>query len=108
MRCEPPHRLALTWIYGVRPVDEVELRLSANAGGTLLEIEHATVSEHVEWEGQLLDVIPGVGAGWEVPLTLTLPAYLRGELTGPPSDAEMAELDRAAGAAWAAALEAAR
>lgn len=86
VRCEPPRLLSLTWIYGDRPVDEVELRLSpADDGGTVLEIEHATVSALVDWEGQMLDVIPGVGVGWELPLTYSLPMYLRGELPDTPA-----------------------
>jgi uncharacterized protein YndB with AHSA1/START domain len=86
VRCEPPSLLSLTWIYGDRPVDEVELRLSpTDDGGTVLEIEHATVSTRVEWDGQMLDVIPGVGVGWELPLTYSLPMYLRGELPDAPA-----------------------
>jgi uncharacterized protein YndB with AHSA1/START domain len=74
LRCEPPRLLKLTWAYGDRPVDEVELRLSpAEGGATVLEIEHATVSRLVEWEGQMLDVIPGVGVGWELPLASRCP-----------------------------------
>jgi uncharacterized protein YndB with AHSA1/START domain len=85
-RCEPPRLLAVTWAYGDRPVDEVQLRLSEHeAGGTLLEIEHATVSTLVEWQGQQVDVLPGMGAGWEVPLGRYLPRYLAGELPDAPS-----------------------
>src|SRR5919197_393561 len=62
-RCEPPRLLALTWVYGDRPVDEVELRLTPDpAGGTLFELSHATVSGQVEWGGRMLDVVPGIGA----------------------------------------------
>lgn len=86
LRCEPPRLLAVTWVFGDRPVDEVELRLSPSENGdTILELEHATVSGPVEWEGQLLDVIPSVGSGWELPLTYSLPAYLRGELPDAPA-----------------------
>jgi uncharacterized protein YndB with AHSA1/START domain len=85
-RCEPPRLLALTWVYGDRPVDEVELRLSPGPDGdTILEIEHATVSVEVEWEGRMVDVIPGVGGGWEVPLVHLLPRYLAGELPDAPA-----------------------
>ena len=84
--CEPPRQLHLTWVYGDRPVDEVWLRLASAAdGGTALELEHATVSTEVEWEGRMLDVIPGVGSGWELPLAWALPAYLRGELPDAPA-----------------------
>jgi uncharacterized protein YndB with AHSA1/START domain len=86
VECEPPRGLHVTWIYGDRPVDEVWLRLSpAPDGGTALELEHATVSTEVEWEGRMLDVIPGVGSGWELPLAWSLPAYLRGELPDAPA-----------------------
>jgi uncharacterized protein YndB with AHSA1/START domain len=85
-RCEPPRLLAVTWVYGDRPVDEVELRLSEGEDGTTtLELEHATISTQVEWEGQMVNVIPGVGSGWEVPLAYALPAYLRGELPDKPA-----------------------
>ena len=86
LECDPPHGLHLTWVYGDRPVDEVWLRLSsAPGGGTALELEHATVSTEVEWEGRMLDVIPGVGSGWELPLAWALTAYLRGELPDAPA-----------------------
>jgi hypothetical protein len=90
----------------------VELRLSLGEDGeTVLEIEHATVSTLVEWDGQLLDVIPGVGAGWELPLTYSLPLYLRGELPDRPASewyeptAEHEELAARFSEAWAALLE---
>lgn len=74
LRCEPPHLLAVTWAFADRPVDEVVLRLSPDGDeATVIELEHATVSGLVEWEGQWLDVIPGVGVGWELPLTYALP-----------------------------------
>jgi len=84
--CDPPRTLHLTWVYGDRPVDEVWLRLTPGPDGdTVLELEHATVSTLVEYEGRLLDVIPGLGQGWELPLILGLPAYLRGELPDVPA-----------------------
>jgi len=109
--CEPPHELHLTWIYGDRPVDEVWLRLAPAAdGGTALELEHATVSTEVEWEGRMLDVIPGVGSGWELPLAWALPRYLRGELPDRPAaewyepTPEHAEMGERSFRAWAALL----
>lgn len=109
VRCEPPRHLALTWIYGDRPVDEVELHLSASAeGGTILQIEHASVSTSVEWEGQMYDVIAGVGTGWEIPLTYSLPALLRDELPdAPPDQAVLDEIAGVAERAWNAVVEAA-
>jgi uncharacterized protein YndB with AHSA1/START domain len=111
VRCDPPHALDLTWVYGDRPVDEVRLRLSdAGDGATLLEIEHATVSTEVEWEGRMLDVIPGVGSGWELPLAWALPRYLRGALPDrpaaewyEPTPEHIAFAERSA-AAWTALL----
>ena len=80
LRCEPPRLLAVSWIYGDRPVDEVELRLSpAGDGRTVLELEHATVLGRVEWEGRSVEVITGLGPGWE-PALFALDKYLRGEL----------------------------
>ena len=54
-------------------------------GGTTVEIEHATASELVDWEGQQLDPLPSVGAGWETVMAYALPAYLRGELPDKPA-----------------------
>jgi uncharacterized protein YndB with AHSA1/START domain len=86
VRCEPPRLLHVTWVYGDRPVDEVVLRLEPGPDGdTLFELEHATVSTLVEWEGRMLDVVPGIGEGWELPLVYALPAYLRGELPDAPA-----------------------
>jgi uncharacterized protein YndB with AHSA1/START domain len=86
LRCEPPRLLVLSWAYGERPVDEVTLRLVPGEGGdTLLELEHATIGETVEWDGRPVDVITGVGEGWELPLVRYLARYLRGELPDEPS-----------------------
>jgi uncharacterized protein YndB with AHSA1/START domain len=86
VRCEPPRLLRLTWEYGDRLSDEVELRLTADdTGGTLLEFEHATATRLVEWEGQELDPLPDVGTNWELALTHGLPRYLRGELPDAPA-----------------------
>jgi uncharacterized protein YndB with AHSA1/START domain len=112
LRCEAPRLLTLTWVYGDRPVDEVELRLApAGGGGTLLELEHATVMGAVEWEGQPVDVIPSVGAGWELPLDRYLEAYLRGDLPDRPAaewyepTPEDEELAARSGKAWTALVE---
>jgi uncharacterized protein YndB with AHSA1/START domain len=63
-RCDPPHHLALTWEFG-GGVSWVEVRLSAAAEGTLLELEHIA---HVG--GDLWDQFgPGaVGVGWDLTL----------------------------------------
>jgi hypothetical protein len=113
LRCEPPRPIRVTWAYEDRAVDEVEVRLSAaDDDSTVLEIEHATVTGLVEWEGQMLDVIPRVGAGWEVPLTYSLAKFLRGELPDAPSSEwyqpkeEVAELEKRSEAAWKALVAA--
>jgi uncharacterized protein YndB with AHSA1/START domain len=121
VRCVPPRLLRLTWAYGDRPIDEVELRLTPGERGvTILEIEHASVTEQVEVDGRLLDGIVGdpdagpwgVGIGWELPLTFGLPAYLRGELPDAPAvhwfafTPEVVEFARRSGAAWAAIVAA--
>jgi uncharacterized protein YndB with AHSA1/START domain len=110
LRCEPPRLLTVTWVYGDRPVDEVELRLAEADGETLFELEHATVSGRVEWEGEMVDVIPGVGAGWEVPL-MYLGRFLRGELPDAPTmewykpNPEDEDLAHRSGEAWKALVE---
>lgn len=57
LRCEPPRVLTVTWAYGTMTPDEVELRLTRDGDGTMLELEHR--STHTEiWS-------TGVGPGWE-------------------------------------------
>lgn len=84
LRCEPPRRLTVSWAFGDHPVDELELRLSPGSDGdTILEIEHATVSDRTEWEGRSYDAIFGVATGWE-PALYALGRHLDGTL---PADA---------------------
>jgi uncharacterized protein YndB with AHSA1/START domain len=105
LRCQPPRRLTLSWIYGDRPADEVELRLASTADGrTVLEIEHASVSDVVLNDPEA--GLWGVGIGWEVPLVYALTPYLAGELPDAPA-AEWFEVTPAfeavgerVGAAW--------
>jgi uncharacterized protein YndB with AHSA1/START domain len=114
LRCEPPRLLAVTWVYGDRPADEVALRLSPHAeGGTVLELEHASVCDTAP-DG-VSDAILGVGVGWE-PALHALDLHLRGELpdtlaadvgAGAPPP-ELVELMDRSGRAWAALVEAAR
>ena len=114
LRCEPPRLLAVTWVYGDRPPDEVELRLAPHAdGGTLLELEHASVCDTAP-DG-VSDAILGVGVGWE-PALYALDLHLRGELpdtlaadvgAGRPPP-ELVELMDRSGRAWTALVEAAR
>ena len=119
LRCEPPRLLRVSWAYGERPTDEVELRLSTGAGdGTLLELEHASVSRLVEVDGRMVDPflndlktgLWGAGIGWELPLAYRLTRELRGELAGTPAEEptpeERAIADRL-GRAWVAVVAAA-
>ncbi|WP_159941995.1 MULTISPECIES: SRPBCC family protein [unclassified Nocardiopsis] len=110
LRCEEPSLLALTWEYGDDPVAYVELRLSeAGGGGTVLELEHASVSDSFlvnnpetgDW---------GVGVGWEMPLDF-LESYLKGETPDAPTSEWFEftpELEKRAaerGALWAREVE---
>jgi uncharacterized protein YndB with AHSA1/START domain len=81
LRCEPPRRLTLSWVYEGKPDSEVELRLSEDGTGTLLELEHATVSEPMLVE---------VGVGWEMALDF-LGMFVRGDLPGGPVPEDAAE-----------------
>ncbi len=89
-RCQPPRLLAVTWAYGDRPVDEVEVRLAEDpSGGTVLELEHASVTTEIEVDGRMVDVVLndpgsglwGLGAGWEMGL-LALDELLSGGPAG--------------------------
>jgi uncharacterized protein YndB with AHSA1/START domain len=114
LRCERPRLLTVSWVYGDRPADEVELRLHPGAdGGTVLELEHASVVEHAPMtiDGRPVDAILGVGIGWEMPLTYSLDRYLRGRLTPAPTGESPAEYEAVAGRlaqAWTALVEASR
>jgi uncharacterized protein YndB with AHSA1/START domain len=114
LRCEPPRTLAVSWAYMLRPADEVQVHLTPDSAcddddaTTMLELEHATVAGLVEWDGVQRDVLPDIGAGWEVPLVYSLPKYLAGALPDAPAaewyeptDEDMAVAARA-GEAWSA------
>jgi uncharacterized protein YndB with AHSA1/START domain len=117
LRCEPPRLLRVTWEYGEQPASQVELRLAdADADATVLELEHSAISPDIEVGGRRIDPILndaasglwGIGTGWELPLTVGLERYLRGELPDRPAvewfevtDEVLALADRT-GAAWAA------
>ncbi len=88
LRCEAPRLLSVAWAYGDRPIEEVEVRLSVDPpGGTVLELEHASVTTEIEVDGRMIDVILndpgsglwGLGAGWEMGL-IALDGLLRDQL----------------------------
>jgi uncharacterized protein YndB with AHSA1/START domain len=114
LRCERPQLLTVTWVYGDRPADEVELRLRpGDGGGTVLELEHASVVEHAPMtiDGRPVDAILGVGIGWEMPLTYSLDRYLRGGLKEAPTGEPPAEYEAVAARlaeAWMALIDAQR
>lgn len=100
-RCERPQWLAVTWEYG-DSMSWVDARLGAQAGGTLLRLEHVLpADEHWEKYG------PGaVGVGWDLML-LGLHLYLAtGEGTNPEKSAafmgsaEGQEFVRASSGLW--------
>jgi uncharacterized protein YndB with AHSA1/START domain len=109
LRCEPPRRLTVTWLYPGHPAGEVELRLSPGADGdTVLELEHAIAAEYFAVEAR------GVGPGWE-PALLALDMHLKGELPdalasewrGGALPPEVMELIDQSGQIWSALIEAA-
>jgi uncharacterized protein YndB with AHSA1/START domain len=86
LRCDPPRMLRVTWVYGPRHADEVEVRLAKAEGiGTLIELEHASTADTAP-DGvtdALLGV--GVGVGWELAMA-HLGRHLDGALPLPPAD----------------------
>jgi uncharacterized protein YndB with AHSA1/START domain len=76
VRCEAPAYLLLS-LGGGR--DELELRLSAVEGGTLVHLEHATTFAEHEIGGQVYDAIYCMGGGY-YPRLHALRLFLSGEL----------------------------
>ena len=117
--CEPPRLLAVTWVYGDRPVDEVRLRLAEQSpDATLLELEHASVTTEIEVDGRMVDVVLndpgsglwGLGAGWEMGL-VALDALVRRDAPDPAaarptSRAQARSLAEQSSRAWAQLLAA--
>jgi uncharacterized protein YndB with AHSA1/START domain len=103
LRCEPPRLLAVSWVYGDHPADEVELRLTPEADGTtVVELEHAAAPGTV-------DDLAGVGVGWDLTL-LALGMHLAGQAVDPTGLEQTPEYRRfvvLSSTAWGAALEAA-
>lgn len=106
VHCDAPHRLAVTWMYPGRPVDEVELRLSPGTdNGTVLEVEHASVAE-VFISNDIERGRWGVGASWEWLLD-QLGTFLRGETPDTTDETAAEEAATLRGLAWSTLVEAA-
>lgn len=119
-RCVPPRLLRITWQYGDRPPDDVELRLQADDDShTTLVLEHATLTRKVEVNGRMVDVVLndaetgiwGLGTGWELGL-IGLDQFLHGAFADVPAresfdenSTELLELADRCGAAWAEVVE---
>lgn len=61
---DPPHRVAFTWHpgRGIDTAQEVDVRFTADGGGTRVDLEHSG------WEklgGRVANVLPGYDAGWD-------------------------------------------
>jgi uncharacterized protein YndB with AHSA1/START domain len=109
LRCDPPHLLLVTWVFGEAAVSEVEVRLSpADDGATLLELDHAAVTDPALWP----EYGPGAtGVGWDLAL-LGLSLHLQGgSLESDPSTWHETPEGRAfitgSSKAWGSASEAA-
>jgi uncharacterized protein YndB with AHSA1/START domain len=77
LRCDAPRMLRVTWSSGPGHPDEVEIRLSrAEEGGTVVELEHASVATTAP-DG-VTDAILGVGVGWELAMAW-LDRYVTGD-----------------------------
>lgn len=106
VHCEAPRRLAVTWMYPGRPVDEVELRLSPGTDDdTMLEVEHASVAE-VFISNDVERGLWGVGASWEWLLD-QLDAFLRDEAPDTTDETAAEEAATLRGLAWSTLVEAA-
>jgi uncharacterized protein YndB with AHSA1/START domain len=84
LRCDPPRMLRVTWVYGPRHADEVEVRLTkTEGGGTVVELEHASIADTAP-DG-VTDALLGVGVGWELAMD-HLGRHLDSNEKLPPSD----------------------
>ncbi len=102
LRCEAPHLLEITW-GGVTSI--VQLRLSADANATTLELEHTVPLIFAQsGAGSLF-----VGPGWDGAL-MALARFLRGEAPADPIAAtnslETQRFSKQSLHAWASAVEA--
>jgi uncharacterized protein YndB with AHSA1/START domain len=113
LRCDPPRRLAITWVFGEDPTgpagdaNVVEVRLSQDAGeATVFELEHIAIVDAERWT----TYGPGaVGVGWDLTL-LGLALHLRGGSVGDPEEwmrtPEAARFVTESSNAWGAANKA--
>ena len=62
LRCEPPRRLTLTWVYGDRPADEVDLRLSDDSQGG--ELPDAPAVDWYQPTPEHLELLERCGQAW--------------------------------------------
>ena len=88
LRCEPSHRLLLSWSYPSRGIDEVEVRFTADRDGTVVELDHRSEDKTEWWLG--------AGSGWEYAL-MKLSVLLGGD---DPSQLSADELDQKLGPLW--------
>lgn len=104
LRCDPPRLLAVSWVYGDNPADEVELRLAPGSDGTtVLELEHVSAPPGTA------DGLAGVGVGWDLAV-FALGVHLAGQTIDPTGLEQTPEYRRfvvLSSTAWGAALEAA-
>ncbi len=90
LRCGPSRRLLFTWSYPGRDIDEIDVRLTADGEGAVVELEHRSADKTEWWFG--------AGSGWEYAL-IRLSVLLRGD---DPSAVSGKELDQKLGPLWKA------
>jgi uncharacterized protein YndB with AHSA1/START domain len=103
LRCEPPRRLKVSWLFGEDAKDgtsEVEVRLTPGPGGdTEFELVHAAIVD----EEFFRTYGPGAtGVGWDLAL-LGLTLHLAGQVIDPTefeASPEAREFGRRSAAAW--------
>lgn len=108
LQCEPPRLLKVSWLFGPNPgFSEVEVRLSSEGDGTLLELRHTADVPPDMWG----TYGPGaVGVGWDLTL-LGLALHLTGAAKPDENTFHLTDEGRrsiiASSEAWGRAYEAA-